>query len=400
MARLPEGRPGAGAPAAGLHPLAGRVDGACRATSSKCTASRWARAQGAPGTVLSTEAGLDVACGEGSLRILEVQPEGRRRMGVKDFLLGHRLVPGSRPFGPSPQVGPAMNVLVLHGPNLDLLGRRPGDDPSLSLPALDRRIAERARRLGLSVRALQTNHEGALLDALRNPGGWADAVVLSPGRLALTSQVLHEAVAQCGLKVVEVHLEDASGKASVRRHSLLQDVCVARVVGEGPDGYLRALERLVALGGSPPAARPKDVQKQSLGRAVRPPVPRACAAAGGQAGARGAQAHGEDARPPRPRLPPRHGRGPGLSLGARDGHGLSRAKVRARIAERLSGRLTPAGLSTWARAEWLELQRGAPAESGQRELLEETLQQLLLGLEKPSRLTEEQLVELMAALDG
>jgi methionyl-tRNA formyltransferase len=62
--------------------------------------------EGAPGTVLSTEAGLDVACGEGSLRILEVQPEGRRRMGVKDFLLGHRLAPGSRPFGPSPQGAP------------------------------------------------------------------------------------------------------------------------------------------------------------------------------------------------------------------------------------------------------------------------------------------------------
>jgi 3-dehydroquinate dehydratase II len=294
-----------------------------------------------------------------------------------------------------------MNVLVLHGPNLDLLGRRPGDDPSLSLPALDRRIAERARRLGLSVRALQTNHEGALLDALRNPGGWADAVVLSPGRLALTSQVLHEAVAQCGLKVVEVHLEDASGKASVRRHSLLQDVCAARVVGEGPDGYLRALERLVGLGGSPPAARPKAVQKQSLGRAVRPPVPRASAPPVA------ATRPGPEAPKPAGKTLGRrvHTAGatrpvPGLSSGARDGHGLSRAKVRARIAERLSGRLTPAGLSTWARAEWLELQRGAPAESGQRELLEETLQQLLLGLEKPSRLTEEQLVELMAALDG
>jgi 3-dehydroquinate dehydratase II len=292
-----------------------------------------------------------------------------------------------------------MNVLVLHGPNLDLLGRRPGDDTSLSLPALDRRIAERGRRLGLSVRALQTNHEGALLDALRNPGGWADAVVLSPGRLALTSQVLHEAVAQCGLKVVEVHLEDASGKASVRRHSLLKDVCVARVVGEGPDGYLRALERLVGLGGSPPAARPKDVQKQSLGRAVRPPAPRASAppAAAARPGPEAPKPAGKTLGR---RVHSPAATRPGLSLSARDGHGLSRAKVRARIAERLSGRLTPAGLSTWARAEWLELQRGAPAESGQRELLEETLQQLLLGLEKPSRLTEEQLVELMAALDG
>ena len=293
-----------------------------------------------------------------------------------------------------------MNVLVLHGPNLDLLGRRPGDDPVLSLPALDRRIAERGKQLGLSVRALQSNHEGALIDALRNPGGWAEAVVLSPGRLALTSQVLHEAVAHCGLKVVEVHLEDASGKASVRRHSLLQDVCVARVVGEGPDGYLRALERLVASRSSPPAARPRDTK--SLGRKERPPAPRAAPAPAAAAAKAGPEAPKPVGKTLGRRVPSPSATRPGALPAARatEGPGLNRAKVRARIADRLSGRLTPAGLSTWARAQWLELQRGAPAESGQRELLEETLQQLLLGLLKPSRLTDEQLVELMTALDG
>ena len=169
-----------------------------------------------------------------------------------------------------------MNVLVLHGPNLDLLGRRPGDDPGLSLPALDRNIAERARHLGLSVRSLHSNHEGALLDALRNPGAWADAVVLSPGLLALTSHVLREAVAAAGVPVVEVHLHDASGKASVRRHSLLQDVCAARVVGEGPDGYLHALERLASgirgarVPRSAPAAVPPP-RKEPLGRRTVPP---------------------------------------------------------------------------------------------------------------------------------
>jgi 3-dehydroquinate dehydratase II len=288
-----------------------------------------------------------------------------------------------------------MNVLVLHGPNLDLLGRRPGDDVHWSLPALDRRIAERAKHLGLSVRALQSNHEGALIDALRNPGGWAEAVVLSPGRLALTSEVLREAVALCGLKVVEVHLEDASGKASVRRHSLLLDVCVARVVGEGPDGYLKALERLVAGGGGP--LKPAPVQKRLLGRKQRaagPPGPASPASLSAKAPPPAAKSIGRRLVPAAPTL------GAVVSSRARDSGGLSRAAVRARIAERLAGRLTPAGLSTWARAQWLDLQRGAPAESGQRELLEETLQQLLLGLEKSSRLSDEQLVELMTALDG
>jgi len=220
--------------------------------------------------------------------------------------------------------------------------------------------------------------------------------VLSPGLLALTSQVLHEAVAYSGLKVVEVHLEDGSGKASVRRHSLLKDVCLARVIGQGPDGYLQALERLVA--GVRAAPTPvQSVKKQPLGREKPAPAkPQAVPRLGPKETA-------APAKPTTKTLGRRLGtQGPSRSSAGRvtdDGGVLSRALVRSRIAERLSGRLSPAGLSTWSRTRWLELQRGAPAESGHRELLEETLQQLLLGLEKPSRLSDEQLVELMTALD-
>ncbi|HMK74368.1 MAG TPA: type II 3-dehydroquinate dehydratase [Myxococcaceae bacterium] len=298
-----------------------------------------------------------------------------------------------------------MNVLVLHGPNLDLLGRRPGDEPSLNLPALDRRIAERARGLGLIVRALQSNHEGALLDALRNPGDWAEAVVLSPGLLALTSHVLREAVAGSRIPVVEVQLHDGSGKASVRRHSLLQDVCVARVVGEGPDGYLRALERLVSAARR--AAPPPTPAKKTLGRGERsrPAAAPPTRAERGAAGPPAARASAPAAPPAKKtlgrRAAPDSARPGGPPAAGRvAGGALSRAAVRQRIADRLGGGLTPAGLSTWARTQWLELQRGAPVESGQRELLEDTLQQLLLGEQKPSRLGEDQLVELMTALDG
>jgi len=73
--------------------------------------------------------------------------------------------------------------------------------------------------------------------------------------------------------------------------------------------------------------------------------------------------------------------------------------VRQKIAERLAGRLSPAGLATWARTHWLEVQRGAPAESGQRELLEDALQRLTLASLPASRLTDEQLIELMTELD-
>ncbi len=79
---------------------------------------------------------------------------------------------------------------------------------------------------------------------------------------------------------------------------------------------------------------------------------------------------------------------------------LSRALVREQIALRLSGKLTPSGLSTWARSQWLDVQRGAAAESGQRELLEDALQQLVLHGMPPAKMTDAQLVELMAQLEG
>lgn len=81
------------------------------------------------------------------------------------------------------------------------------------------------------------------------------------------------------------------------------------------------------------------------------------------------------------------------------GGGLSRAQVRARIAERLSGRLSVSGLATWARGEWLAVQRGAPVEVGQRDQIEEVLQALVLSVQPKSTLTDNQLVEWMAALE-
>jgi 3-dehydroquinate dehydratase-2 len=79
---------------------------------------------------------------------------------------------------------------------------------------------------------------------------------------------------------------------------------------------------------------------------------------------------------------------------------LTRALVRQKIAERLSGKLSPAGLATWARRQWLEVQRGAPAESGQRELLEDCLQSLVLSTLPASKLSDDQLIDLMAQLEG
>jgi 3-dehydroquinate dehydratase II len=270
-----------------------------------------------------------------------------------------------------------MNILVLHGPNLNLLGERPGDDPSLTLAALDRQLRARAAQLGQKLKIVWSNHEGVLVDALHAERGWADALLVSPAELAHTSFVLREAIVGVGKPAIEVHLTDIRRRESWRRKSVLKDVCASQVMGKGFDSYLLALERLAA----------GDLAGKKR-RAVRAPKKKAPAAA--RAGT--PKTLGRKAEPPTLRVPA-VSRTPASDF-------LTRALVREKISERLAGRITAGSLSTWARGRWLDVQRGAPAESGHRELLEESLQQLVLASVHPARLTDEQLIELMAQLDG
>jgi len=302
-----------------------------------------------------------------------------------------------------------MNVLVIHGPTLSFLGQRPGDPPGLTLAEVDRRLAERARALGHALRTLQSNHEGALVDALWEQRGWAEGVLLNPGPLALGSHVLRAAVAASRMPVVEVMLAPAKGRAAMQRRSLLKDVCAAHVAGTGAEAYLEALERLARARGRAAGAR----ITKSLGRAAAPVAPAPAARA------RGGKTLGPARSEPLPRsgAPAEAPRSPGPSPGSpatktlgraapqsgagprAPGAGLTRAEVRARIADRLAGRLTPAGLATWARGEWVALQRGAAVEAGQRDRLEEVLQALFLAVQPRSALSDTQLVEWMAALE-
>jgi len=313
-----------------------------------------------------------------------------------------------------------MNVLVLHGPTLQFLGHRQGDPPGLTLAEVDRRLAEKARALGQVLRTVQSNHEGALVDALWEQRGWAEGVVLSPGPLAIGSHVLRAAVSASRVPVVEVLLAPAKGRATAHRRSVLKDVCAAHVAGTGVEAYLEALERLARAGSRSAAAR----TTKTLGRAPEAgPGPRSRA---GKAPASG----GAERAPPRaapvpapapapaaarPRSTPSGTPAPAVAPGAgktlgrgapppppgtrRPGAGLTRAEVRARIADRLAGRLTPAGLATWARGEWVALQRGAAVEAGQRDQLEEVLQALFLAVQPRAALSDTQLVEWMAALE-
>jgi 3-dehydroquinate dehydratase II len=136
-------------------------------------------------------------------------------------------------------------VEVMHGVNLDQLGRRdPAHYGRLTLEDLERRIKDAADELGLEVRFFQTNHEGEFVEHLHRLEGLADAIVLNPGAWTHYSYAIRDALELAGLPAVEVHLSDVDSREHWRRHSVITELCIARVAGKGPDGYRDALERV------------------------------------------------------------------------------------------------------------------------------------------------------------
>lgn len=140
----------------------------------------------------------------------------------------------------------ATRVLVLNGPNLSLLGTR---EPEIyGHDTLDD-IVEAMRAHGadrdVELRAVQSNHEGALIDALHDARSWADGVVLNAGALTHSSHALADAISACGLPVVETHLSNVHAREEFRHRTVLAAVCVGVVVGFGADSYVLALEGLL-----------------------------------------------------------------------------------------------------------------------------------------------------------
>jgi 3-dehydroquinate dehydratase-2 len=133
----------------------------------------------------------------------------------------------------------------MHGVNLDALDRRPADlYGGLSLPRLEFKIEQFARALGLEARFFQSNHEGEYVEELHRAGDYADALLLNPGAWTHYAWSLRDAVELAGLPAVEVHLSDVKQREPFRALSVLEDVCVASVSGEGVEGYRTGLERL------------------------------------------------------------------------------------------------------------------------------------------------------------
>ena len=140
---------------------------------------------------------------------------------------------------------PRNRVEIMHGVNLDQLGRRdPGHYGALTLDQLEQRIAEMGHELGLTTRFFQTNHEGRFVEHLHALDGLADAIVINPGAWTHYAWAIRDALEIAALPTVEVHLSDVANREEWRRVSVVSDLCVATVSGQGVDGYRVALQRL------------------------------------------------------------------------------------------------------------------------------------------------------------
>lgn len=141
-----------------------------------------------------------------------------------------------------------MNLLVIHGPNLHLLGRR---EPEIyghaTLKELNAAIKKHAAARGARVRAFQSNSEGEIIDLLTANAAWAGALVINPAAYTHYSYAIRDAVEAIGLPAVEVHLSDISRREPFRRVSVIKPVCLAQFKGEGPTSYFKAIDYCLNL---------------------------------------------------------------------------------------------------------------------------------------------------------
>ncbi|UCG75787.1 MAG: 3-dehydroquinate dehydratase [Gemmatimonadota bacterium] len=140
-----------------------------------------------------------------------------------------------------------MRVAVLHGPNLDLLGRRdPAQYGDVTLVEIDRRLSEGAERRGIDLIAFQSNHEGVLIDWIRATMDGVDGWLVNPAALGHTSYALRDALEAAGKPFVEVHLSNVLAREPFRGRSVLAEIAVGVVMGFRAESYLLALDGLLA----------------------------------------------------------------------------------------------------------------------------------------------------------
>lgn len=140
----------------------------------------------------------------------------------------------------------ALSCLVLHGPNLNLLGQRePGIYGSQGLAAVDLMLSDEAEALGVTLQTLQSNHEGVLVDAIQAALGTHHGILINPAAYTHTSVAIRDAIAAVALPTVEVHLSNIHRREAFRQHSYVAAVAVGQISGFGIDSYRLGLQALV-----------------------------------------------------------------------------------------------------------------------------------------------------------
>lgn len=135
-----------------------------------------------------------------------------------------------------------MNVLVVHGPNLNLLGtREPEVYGTQTLADIDKMLADEGKSLGITIKSTQSNSEGALIDAIHGAAKWAHAIIINPGAYTHTSIALRDAIAGVNVPTIECHLSNVHAREDFRRHSYITPVAVGLICGFGAESYRLAL---------------------------------------------------------------------------------------------------------------------------------------------------------------
>ena len=138
-----------------------------------------------------------------------------------------------------------MKILVLHGPNLNLLGeRKPEIYGTSKLAQLNSQLRKKARELDVELRISQSNHEGALIDKLHAQRRWMQGLIINPGALTHYSYALRDAIEAVQVRTYEVHLSNIHAREPWRRNSVLAEIVEGQIMGKGVGSYLEALERL------------------------------------------------------------------------------------------------------------------------------------------------------------
>lgn len=134
-------------------------------------------------------------------------------------------------------------ILVIHGPNLNLLGtREPQVYGQTSLAEIDQDLLQRATGAGYELETVQSNHEGVLVDCIQQRGAQAALLIINPGAYTHTSIAIRDAILAVGIPVIEVHLSNIHRREPFRRQSYLADIALGQVVGFGPYSYVLALQ--------------------------------------------------------------------------------------------------------------------------------------------------------------